>query len=535
MTLKLPPPDSDWLAEAAATSPDKLALIADDIMWSYARLHEAVGEVAEKLAHQGVQPGDRVAVHMPSSASYVIHIHALTRLGATIVALNTRLTAIERTFQIKAAGCQGFVWASRYHTLYAPLPMSGPMPQAISTLRSLTGDGPLLPPRPIDPQAVQSILFTSGTTGTPKGAQITYANLYASAKASAERLGVEPHDRWLAPLPLYHAGGMSVVWRSVLYRTAMVLENGFDIDRIQAHFDTNDITLISLVPTQLYRLIQANVRFPESLRLILLGGAAATPELLQQAIERGLPVATTYGLTEAASQVATMLPEEVRRKPGSVGKPLPGTSVRIVDEALSLRSQPSPPAPLPKSADRRSQRGGERVVRNGNILGVPEQLANVSESGHSLPPGQIGEIVVQGPTVMPGYIGQPPLVDQTFATGDLGYLDADGDLWIVQRRSDLIVSGGENIYPAEVEAALRSHPAVAEACVVGLPDAEWGQRVAAAIILKAGQSVTEADLLAHISPRLAPYKRPRLMRFVDELPQTSSGKVIRSAVRELFG
>ncbi|MBN8592746.1 MAG: AMP-binding protein [Anaerolineae bacterium] len=231
-----------------------------------------------------------------------------------------------------------------------------------------------------------------------------------------------------------------------------------------------------------------------------------------------------------------MLPTEVQRKPGSVGKPLPGTSVRIVDEAgQGLRSQPPPPAPLPKSADRRSQRGGERRVRNGNILGVPEQLAKVSESGHSLPPGQIGEIVVQGPTVMPGYIGQPPLVDQTFHTGDLGYLDSDGDLWIVQRRSDLIVSGGENIYPAEVEAALRSHPAIAEACVVGLPDAEWGQRVAAAVILKSGQSVTEVDLLNHIAGQLAPYKRPRILRFVSEFPQTASGKVIRSAVRELFG
>jgi O-succinylbenzoic acid--CoA ligase len=487
MTYTLPPPDSDWLAEAATVSPDALALMEDGITWSYARLHEAVGKVAGKLAQQGVQPGDRVAVHMPSSARYVIYIHAMTRLGATFVALNTRLTAVERTFQIKAAGCQGFVWASRYHTSYTPLPISGPMPQDISTLRSLMGDGPLLPPRPIDPQAVQSILFTSGTSGTPKGAQITYANLYASAQASAERLGVEPHDRWLAPLPLYHAGGMSVVWRSVLYRTAMVLENGFDINRIQSHFDTNQITLISLVPTQLYRLMQANVRFPDTLRLILLGGAAATPELLKQATERGLPVATTYGLTEAASQVATMLPEEVRRKPDSVGKPLTGTQITIVDDV-----------------------------------------------GQSQPAGEIGEIVVRGPTVMPGYIGQPPLVDQTFPTGDLGYLDSEGDLWIVQRRTDLIVSGGENIYPAEVEAALRSHPAVAEACVVGLPDAEWGQQVAAAIVLKAERSVAEADLLAHIGHQLAPYKRPRLIRFVDDLPQTASGKVIRSGVRELL-
>lgn len=537
MTLKLPPPDSDWLAEAATASPNALALMADGITWSYARLHEAVGEVAGELAQQGVQPGDRVALRAPSGTGYVMAIHAIARLRATAVAINTRLTDAESTFQVRAAACNGIITGSDYDLIYSPLPLSRTdINQRIPSVWPTLPDRPTLRPRTIDPNSVQSILFTSGTSGQPKGAQITYGNLYASAKASAERLGVEPDDRWLAPLPLYHAGGMSVVWRSVLYRTAMVLENGFDIERIQAHFDTNQITLISLVPTQLYRLMQANVRFPKSLRLILLGGAAATRELLDDAITRGLPVATTYGLTEAASQVATMLPTEVQRKPGSVGKPLPGTSVRIVDEAgQGLRSQPPPPAPLPKSADRRSQRGGERRVRNGNILGVPEQLAKVSESGHSLPPGQIGEIVVQGPTVMPGYIGQPPLVDQTFHTGDLGYLDSDGDLWIVQRRSDLIVSGGENIYPAEVEAALRSHPAIAEACVVGLPDAEWGQRVAAAVILKSGQSVTEVDLLNHIAGQLAPYKRPRILRFVSEFPQTASGKVIRSAVRELFG
>jgi O-succinylbenzoic acid--CoA ligase len=489
MTHPLPPPNTDWLAEAASASPDSLALLADGMTWSYAQLQAAVDEYTEQLAQQGVQPGDRVAIHMPSTASYLMHIHALTRLGATTVPLNTRLTETERTFQIKAAGCTGILTGSDFNLNYVPLPQSwADLKRRIPSVWPALPDSPSLHTRPIDPHAVQSILFTSGTTGTPKGAQLTYANLYASAKASAERLGVEPHDRWLAPLPLYHAGGMSVVWRSCLYRTAMVLETGFDLERIQAHFDTYQITIVSLVPTQLYRLIQANVRFPSSLRLILLGGAAATPELLQQAIERELPVATTYGLTEAASQVATLLPAEVQRKPGSVGKALTGTQVTIVDEA-----------------------------------------------GQPQPPGEIGEIVVRGPTIIPGYIGQPPLVDQTFPTGDLGYRDADGDLWIVQRRSDLIVSGGENIYPAEVEAALRSHPAVAEACVVGLPDAEWGQRVAAAVIPKGGMTVSEADLLAHIAPQLAPYKRPRLIRLVDELPQTASGKVIRSAVRDQLG
>jgi O-succinylbenzoic acid--CoA ligase len=250
----------------------------------------------------------------------------------------------------------------------------------------------------------------------------------------------------------------------------------------------HQITLISLVPTQLHRLLEAGVQVPDSLRLILLGGAAASPDLQRRAYDRGLPVATTYGLTEAASQVATMHPEQARFKPGCVGKPLKGVTVRIVDDV-----------------------GGE------------------------LPAGRIGEIVVSGGNVMRGYLEHPDLDPPgTLRTGDLGYLDADGDLWLVQRRSDLIISGGENIYPVEVENILKKHPAVDDACVVGLHDAEWGQTPAAAIVLKPGMSATLDELDAHCKAHLAGYKRPRRYVFVDHLPQTASGKVIRREVAALF-
>ena len=245
-------------------------------------------------------------------------------------------------------------------------------------------------------------------------------------------------------------------------------------------------TQMSLVPTQLYRMLEAGFSPPPSLRLILLGGAAATPELVARCIENNLPIALTYGLTECASQVATTTPDQVRAKPGSVGKPLNGTTVRIVDE-----------------------------------------------QGHDVPAGEYGEVVVRGRTVMKGYLGQPP-TNSEFHTGDIGYLDADGDLWIVQRRSDLIVSGGENVYPSEVEVVLRRHPAVEDACVVGLPDSEWGQRVAAMVALRKGQTLSEAALIAFSRERMAGYKQPRKIVFVDELPQTASGKVQRAKVRELL-
>ncbi len=180
---------------------------------------------------------------------------------------------------------------------------------------------------------MQSIVFTSGTTGKPKGAQITFGNLYASALASAERLGASPDDRWLCPLPFYHVGGLSILFRSAIYGSAVVLP-GIDQHRSDhaRRCTTSQATIVSLVPTQLYRMLEAGFEPPKSLRLILLGGAAATPELVQRCIERDLPIALTYGLTECASQVATATPDQVRAKPGTVGKPLNGTTVRIVDE-----------------------------------------------------------------------------------------------------------------------------------------------------------------------------------------------------------
>ncbi|RMF05138.1 MAG: o-succinylbenzoate--CoA ligase, partial [Chloroflexi bacterium] len=233
--------------------------------------------------------------------------------------------------------------------------------------------------------------------------------------------------------------------------------------------------------------IDQNTLTSPQLRVILVGGAEVSPQLADSCRELNLPVAATYGLTEAASQVATAAPGDTRRKPGSVGKPLLFSAVRVADPA-----------------------------------------------GNSLPAGEIGEIVVSGPTVMAGYYRQPDATRQALRhgelfTGDLGYLDADGDLFVVQRRSDLIVSGGENVYPAEVERVLRSHPAVADACVVGLPDPEWGQRVAAMVVC--AKPVAKAALRDFCRQQLGGYKQPRLFKFVESLPLTASGKVHRDAVR----
>ena len=497
---------SDWLAARANASPTKLALIIRDKQWTYRQLDGLVNQMAAYLIGHGIQSGDFVAALLPNSLAYICLVHALARLGAVLIPLNTRLTAAEIQWQVDYVGCKCLVTASGEDKIMncEPLMMNDEWQQ---TPTSFT-----IHHSQFNIHNLQAIVFTSGTSGQPKGAMLTFANHFWSATASSYRLGIDPADRWLSVLPLYHVGGLAVVWRSCLYGTAVVLHHGFHLDAINHSLDSQQITLISLVPTMLYRLLQSRSHWPDSLRLILLGGAAATPKLIQQANALTIHnsqftihnssalVATTYGLTEAASQVATMLPEEAARKSGSVGKPLMFTKVTIVDD-----------------------------------------------NNNDLPPGEVGEIVVSGPTVMAGYfedwrqetgdykVAQSPISSlQSLKTGDMGYLDADGDLWIVQRRSDLIVSGGENVYPAEVEAVLRGHTAVAQVCVVGIPHPEWGQQVAAMVQLKKGQSVMENELLAFSHEHLARYKQPRRIMFVAELPQTASGKIARRAVAALM-
>ncbi len=484
----------DWLSAQVQARPDGAALLVGEATLTYRALHEQTAAFAARLAAAGVERGTVVGVLLSNRLEAVLAIHAAPRLGVTLALFNTRLTAAELDVQVRAAECR--VLVCERDTLPAALalpsaprvlcvdPVDNPR---LTPIDRLAGDGAAYCEGAIDLDAPFVIIFTSGTTGTPRGAVLPYGAFFASAMASAYRIGVVPHDRWLCVLPNYHVGGLSILLRSCLYGTAVDLWQRFDAPAIMERLRRAPVTLISLVPTMLYRLLEQAGTAPPHLRLVLLGGAAAPPDLLERALEAGWPIATTYGLTEAASQVATALPEEVRRKPGSVGRPLIFTRVRVVDD--QERDQP---------------------------------------------PNVYGDIVVQGPTLMRGYLGAMPLAaDAWLPTGDIGYLDADGDLWVVQRRSDLIISGGENIYPAEVEQALRQHPAVADVAVVGVPSAEWGQQVGAAIVLR-DPTASVADILAFSRTRLAGYKQPRLIRIVEELPRTVSGKVLRAAVTELL-
>jgi len=506
----------DWLYWRALATPGKTAVVFEGRSVSYAELDRMADGQAAGLAAQGIRPGDKVAARVENSLEAVALVHAVARIDAVFVPLNTRLTAAEIGRQLNLVEPALLVvddepvdkgtdnagqWPGPAPDVQALL--SEPL-QTISLAKLGGGEYSIgvdtgcerRVPRQQGEGQLQSIVFTSGSTGTPKGVQLSFANHFWSATASAFRLGVGTEDRWLSCLPLYHVSGMAVVFRSCLYGTAVVLQRRFQLEEFQRCLRENRVTQTSLVPTLLHRLLHSSpaTEWPQSLRTVLLGGAAASPELLLAALEEGVPVAPTYGLTEAATQAATALPADVRRKPGTVGRPLLFTELRIADP-----------------------------------------------DGRPLPQGESGEILVRGPQVTTAYYRNPTATAAALQggwlhTGDMGRVDSDGDLFVLQRRADLIVSGGENIYPVEVETVLREHPAVADVCVVGLPDAEWGQRCAAAVQLHAGKTVTRDALLDFSRGRLAGYKQPSAehIRFVDALPETASGKIARRAVRTMF-
>jgi len=322
-----------------------------------------------------------------------------------------------------------------------------------------------------------AILYTSGTTGTPRAAVLTHSALAASAQASAANLGWRTDDCWLLCMPVARVGGLSILTRCLAARRCVALLPRFDAAALPDAIRTRRASLVSMVPTMLARVLDAHPAWTgrESLRAIAVGGAAASPRLLQRAAERRLPIIVTYGMTETCSQV-TATPYAARFEPASTaaGAPLPGIDVRIVDHRIEVR----------------------------------------------------------GPVLMAGYWNEAPLAPNAwFDTGDVGEIDARGFLHVHARRTDLIVTGGENVYPAEVERVLEACPGIAGAAVFGLPDEVWGQTVAAVLVPNAARP-SDAELLDYVGARLAPYKRPRDVCYVASLPQTTAGKLDRSALAE---
>jgi len=511
--VTLPPPDawpvdepleessSDLLRERAASTPDATAVVETDEgqSWTYGEFDERVSARTDALTGVADVSGERVGVLLETRLAFAELYFATGRLGASAVALNVDLPAERLRSQVERADVDAVVCSrptERLATDLTPADVSlasvdEPAFDRTASLRRREPTRERENTRPLD--AERLVVFTSGTSGDPKGVRLTRRNLVASAVGSAHRLGVDADDRWLVCLPMYHTGGLAPLVRSTLYGTTTVIQREFDAERTAAVMDEFDVSGVSLVPTMLTRLLDAGWSPAASLRFVLLGGAPASRELVERCADRGVPAYPTYGMTETASQVATATPAESRAHPDTVGKPLRGTTVTVVDG-----------------------------------------------DGDSVETGATGELVVDGPTVTPGYLDAGRTAnafgERGFFTGDLGDTDDEGRLWVVGRADDGIVTGGENVHPARVVDALRAIDGVADAAVVGLPDEAWGERVAALVV----PVESAADRAARSSrrvreaarERLADFAVPKTVAFTDELPRTGSGTVDRDAVRE---
>jgi o-succinylbenzoate---CoA ligase len=402
-----------WLERAASVWPGRVAIDSPSGSLTYAELRALACSF-------DAAPDDRVAIALPFGLDFAVAVHACLFRGAVAMPIDGRLPGRERTAQVREAGI----------VIDAPLRAA-----------DVTPPDAFAPAHVPDPGDRCLVVHTSGTTGSPRPVTLSYGNVLANALGCFAALGHSRSERWLCPLPLSHVGGLMVLLRSVIAGTTAVLDSWRD-----------DITIASLVPTQLSRLLEAGTPPPASLRVVMLGGAPADPTLLTRARDAGWPVAPTYGLTQACSAVTVADPGDTETS----GAPLPGMRVSI-------------------AAD--------------------------------------GEILVSGPTVAGGGV---------LRTGDLGRLSG-GRLVVVGRKSDTIVTGGENVAPTEVEAVLLEHPAVVEAGVVGRPDPEWGEAVTAFVVARG----PVGDLRAFCRERLPGFKVPKTISVVDALPRNAAGKLLR--------
>jgi len=489
--------EEPWLRKRASRTPNRVALEWGTSTLTYAELQSDAETVADDLAALGVEAGDVVATLLANGAEFPRLLFAVRELGAVLLPLNPRLVAQEAGYILRDSGACLLVDSDDPGARRAARAAGG-LPRAVlrgAQLRAESENPARLPRRgPLCENVgeILALVYTSGTTGRPKGALLSARSFRASAQASAALLGTGPDARWLACMPLFHVGGLSILLRACLAGSTVVVQSGFDPVRVAEALEDRGITGVSLVATMLMRLLEVRGerRAPKGLRWVLLGGGPAPKALLERAHDLGYPLAPTYGLTEAASQVATRLPTDTAPPFDARLCRLPGMELKVVDS-----------------------------------------------EGQTLPPEIAGEICVRGDALMKGYLGKPEATARALRegwlhTGDLGVLDTQGRLRVLDRRDDLIVSGGENIYPAEIEAVLAAHPGVREAAVVGEADAEFGARPVAWWVAEVADSPAP-DLLAYCRERLAGYKVPVRFVCVAELPRNAGGKLMRSELRAL--
>lgn len=454
-----------WYFDSAYDDPSSPCIVTADAALSYRDAAQRARRLRAFVASRLPDPSSPA----PARVAYVAHpdpdVHllflTLFGMGLTAVPLHPKLTRAEVDVLTSIARPELVLDAEEIAHAAADTAYDDRGPEA--------GAAP-------DLETAAAIVFTSGTTGRPKGALLSRRAFLASARASAQVLGWQPDDRWFLCMPLAHVGGLGVLVRCLLAKKAVIHfgRRAFEPRSALDLMETSGATIASLVPTMLAKFVEANASPNRALRIALLGGAAASPALVEKGRALGWPLVVTYGLTEACSHVTLGGLSSTGR---DVGTPIPGTEVRIVDEQITVRSA----------------------------------------------------------TLFSGYVDQGPLqvdVDGFYATGDLGEIDGEGRLAIHARRTDLVVTGGENVYPREVELLVEEIDGVREAAVFGVPDETWGQIVALAVVIEPG-GPDLATIVARLKERTAPHKRPRLGAVVEALPTNTLGKLVRPRLSEI--
>lgn len=464
----------NWLLKQAATQPNQIAIDDGNERLSFAELKKQVEVVVGKIDH--LNPGSRVGLLATNTLmSYKLAL-AIMCSGRTIVWLNWRLAGEELERQIKDSGLQlclveNSLWRSG---------MTNPFKSYSAFLITNADPGELIPVFKSD--WVASIMYTSGTTGKPKGVLQTFGNHFYSAVSSALNLGLSSADKWLCVAPIFHISGFSIIMRGLIYGMTVRLVEKFRAEEIERILANETVTIMSVVPFMLKKLIQqqnkTNTHYNSAFRCMLLGGGTIDRETLEICLQRSIPVVQCYGMTETCSQIVALRSVDALLKLGSVGQPLFSTQLKLSKD---------------------------------------------------------GEILLKTPTLTPGYLNLPDklpskMIDGWYRTGDIGHLDKEGYLYIDGRADEMLISGGENIFPQEVEQVYQRYPQINEVAVVGQNDSVWGQVPVAFVVSDRRLSTTK--LMNYGYEHLARYKVPQHYIFVSELPKNASGKIRRSMLRE---
>jgi long-chain acyl-CoA synthetase len=485
-----------FLPATAERHPDRIAIRLADITVSYADLDEGSARVAGLLQERGIRPGDRVAVMLPNVPQFALAYYGALRLGAIIVPMNVLNKRREVAFGLRDAGARLVFALEGFHE-HAAAGAADAGAECFTVAfgafeEALAATEPLHDIADSAPDDTAMLLYTSGTTGAPKGAELTHENLRRNAEISRGLFDLGPEDVSLGVLPLFHSFGQTCGLNAAMMSgTALTLLPRFDPAQALQMLDEHQVTICLGVPTMYAAMLdRVGDERPWLGRLkVCVSGGSAMPLAVLRGCEEvfGCPLLEGYGLSET-SPVASFNHPGRPHKHGSIGTPLEGVRMRIVDQ-----------------------------------------------HDHDLPPGQVGEILIRGHNVMKGYWRQPEATKQTMRggwlhTGDLAYMDEEGYFFIVDRLKDMIIRGGLNVYPREVEEVMHEHPAVLEAAVVAVPHPLLGEDVGAAVVLRDGIEVEPKELRFYVRDQIAAYKYPRHIWFVDSLPKGPTGKVLKREI-----